>query len=172
VAWARRTYLRELARRDPAAGAAARKLLDTLPHEPVVKRYKLVDAQGREVEVEGMPGHVALFVSYTKAARHRRKGERVVPTLVPRSALRPTTGRNPRGLVSGLLLAALFGACTAPTAPTLPTASLCPRGVQVETLWIAGVPYLEQLHTCGRPAAESARTLAPHSPRRSDARAY
>lgn len=149
----------QLRQQNPAAAEAADQLDRLPPGVLLVERFCLVDANGHKLDVEGMPGQVALYQTYGKALGRRRKGERVVRVAVPRHQITPTL-RTKRTLPLAALLLLLAGcadvALLAPapeSAPALPVASswtLCTT-VRVDTLWVDGVPHEERLTICEAP---------------------
>lgn len=137
--------------------------------DPWVKRYKLVDRDGRDVGVEGDATKVALFRTWSAANHRRRAGERIAPVRVRQSQLTPTLVKPSMLAVIALLV---LVACADPTAPRSAAGAVpldppvgavtligpgddviapCAVFFTRDTLWIDGVPYLEDLQHCESP---------------------
>lgn len=161
AAWRRWRAFALLERVDPPLAQEFRKLeAAAVDDAPLVVRYCLMNRAGKKLEVEGMPGHVALYTTYSKANGRRRRGETVHKILVRSAALAPTLRRT---VVSVVAWAVLMGAAcdggpaalladtdTVDAQPSPPALLRCTR-VLADTLWIDGVPHVEYLTVCGAP---------------------
>lgn len=132
--------------------------------DPWVKRYKLVDRDGRDVGVEGDATKVALFRTWSAANHRRRAGERIMPVRVRQSQLTPTLVKP--SMLAAVALCCLMAACASPLAPTtsadvatVEAAQAAPADdyqpcaltIVAETVWINGTPYTEIVWHCDAP---------------------
>lgn len=120
---------RALERANPTAAKAAKAEADFADavadaRGPLTRVYCLINAQGQKLELAGAPkGTIALYPTYSKAMKHRRRGERVGAVLVPAAMIQSAApGRGMRALpLAVMVLALALGACTGgPTGPEGP----------------------------------------------------